>query len=86
MLKSVVILIVVTTLTDRFFLFSPIHCDALGYKLEYSCSYPSLLSVSNILRYIFCPAECMRCILIYILDSGLKVYAKLIVAGYYILK
>ena len=47
------------------FLFSPIHCDVLGYKLKYSWSDLSLLSASDILRYIFCPAECIRYIAIY---------------------
>ena len=65
MLKLVVIQIVFTTLTDCFFLFSPIHCDVLGYKLKYSWSDLSLLSASDILRYIFCPAECIRYIAIY---------------------
>ena len=62
MLKLVVIQIVVTTLTDSFFLFSPIHCHVLGYKLNYLWSD---LSASDILRYIFCPAECIRYIAIY---------------------
>ena len=65
MLKLVVIQIVFTTLTDCFFLFSPIHCDVLGYKLKYSCSDLSLLNASDILRYIFCSAECIRYIAIY---------------------
>ena len=65
MLKLVVIQIVITALTDHFFLFSPIHCDELGYKLKYSWSDLSLLSASDILRYIFCPAECIRYIAIY---------------------
>ena len=43
-----------------FFLFSPIHCDVLGHKLKESWSDLSLLSASDILRYIFCPAECIR--------------------------
>ena len=55
MLKLVVIQIVITTLTNRFFFFSPIHCDVLGYKLKYSWSDLSVLSASDILRYIFCP-------------------------------
>ena len=59
MLKLVVIKIVITTLTDRFFFF-PIHYDVLGYKLKYSWSDLSLLSASDILRYTFCPAECIR--------------------------
>ena len=57
MLKLVVIQIVITTLNDR--------CDVLGYKLKYSWSGLSLLSASDILRYIFCPAECIRYIAIY---------------------
>ena len=64
MLKLVVIKNFVTTLTDNF-LFSPIHCDVLGYKLKYSWSDLSLLSASDILRYIFCAAECIRYIAIY---------------------
>ena len=66
MLKLVVIQIVITTYFNRpAFLFSPIHCDVLGYKLKYSWSDLSLLSASDILRYIFCPAECIRYIAIY---------------------
>ena len=72
MLKLVVIQIVITTLTDRFFFFSPIHCDVLGYKLKYSWSDLSLLSASDILRYIFCPAECIRYIAIYDLPINLR--------------
>ena len=64
MLKLVVIQIIVTTLTDSFFFFL-IHCDMLGYKLKYSCSYLSHLSASDILRYISCPAECIQYIAIY---------------------
>ena len=66
MLKLIVIQIGVTTLpTVFFFIFSPIHCDVLGYKLKYSSSNLSLLSASNILQYLFCPAECVRYIAIY---------------------
>ena len=61
----VAIQIVVITLTESFFFFSPIHCDVLGYKLKYSWSYMSLLSASDILRYIFCPAEFIWYIAIY---------------------
>ena len=43
-----------------FFVFSPIHCDVLGYILKYSCFDLSLLSTSDILRYMFCPAERLR--------------------------
>ena len=65
MLKLVEIQIVATTLTNHFLFFSPIHCDVLGYILKCSCSDLSLLSASNILRYMFCPAECIRYIAIY---------------------
>ena len=64
MLKLVVIQIVVTTLIDHFS-FSLIHCYVLGYKLKKSWSDLSLLIASDILRYIFCPAECIRYIAIY---------------------
>ena len=59
MLKLVVIQIVITTSTDRFFFFLQ-YSDVLGYKLKYSWSDLSLLSASDILRYIFCPAERIR--------------------------
>ena len=50
MLKLIVIQIGVTTLpTVFFFIFSPIHCDVLGYELKYSWSDLSLLRASNIL-------------------------------------
>ena len=65
MQKLVVIQIVATALTGSVVFFSPIHCDVLGYKLKYSWSDLSLLSASDILRYVFCPAECIRYIAIY---------------------
>ena len=40
-------------LNRQFFLsFSQIHCDVLGYKLKYLWSDLSLLSASDILRYM----------------------------------
>ena len=65
MLKLVVIQIIITTLTDRFFFFLPFTLMCWEYKLKYSWSHLSLLSASDILRYIFCPAECIRYIAIY---------------------
>ena len=61
MLKLIVIQIVVTTFTDRFSFVS----NMLGYELKYSWSDLSLLSASDILRYKFCPAECIQYIAIY---------------------
>ena len=67
MLKLVVIQIVVTTLTDSFFFFLQftVMCWDINLNIHYSWSDLSLLSASDILRYTFCPAECIQYIAIY---------------------